>query len=172
MDMQDYLPALDGWMEYFKFKQMDIQEGLDVDRFFYKETSESSKLGIVDRFAYIKRVPDDTAADYARQFSSGLYEYSRAYKQTFGRFFRSTMFVFPVMAVDNISAELYDFIQSYCPKQFKSMEFPCILQLSTGDLYCYEKTPIWGALYYGGVRNEVRRFFSPKMWQAISQKST
>ncbi|MCB0721106.1 MAG: hypothetical protein KDC42_02275 [Ignavibacteriae bacterium] len=168
MDFDQYLTSLDGWSAYHGFKKMDIQPGLDVDRMFYKESSEASKMGVVDRFLYIKKVPDNINAEWVRKFSSGLFEYSRQYKQTFGRFFRSMMIVNPVMAVDTISRELYDFIMSYCPKQFKAMEFPAILQLSTNDLYLYQKTPFWGALYYDGIRKSTSDYFSPKRWEQIS----
>src|SRR5690606_29932500 len=110
---EDYLTSLDQWSNHNSFKKMDIQEGMDVERMFYKESTESSKMGIVDRFLYIKKVPDSIDANWARQYSSGLFEYSRQYKQTFGRFFRSMMIVNPVMVVDTISRELYDFIMAY-----------------------------------------------------------
>ncbi len=169
MTYEEYLASLDKWSEYHGFKKMDIQEGLDVDRMFYKESNEVSKMGIVDRFLYIKKVPESIDANWARQFSSGLFEYSRQYKQTFGRFFRSMMIVNPVMAVDTISRDLYDFIMSYCPKQFKSAEFPAVLQLSTNDLYFYRKTPFWGGLYYSGIRQSTNDYFSPKRWEQISK---
>jgi len=64
--------------------------------------------------------------------------------------------------------EQIDFLGNYVNKHFAANEFPSLVELSTGDLYCYPRTPIWGALYYDGYRKESRDFFSPKAWQRIS----
>ena len=134
MTYEEYLNSLDSWSEYHHFEKRDIQEGLYVDRMFYKQSTEASKMGMVDRFIYIKKVPDIIDAQWARQFSSGLFEYSRQYKQTFGRFFRSMMIVNPVMVVDTISPELYGFIMDYCLSSSKLWSFR--LYFSSAHLTC------------------------------------
>lgn len=170
MTNQEYLSASDQWMNYYGFTKMEIQQGFEVDRFFRKSGSEASKIGLTDRYCFIKHVPDNTTAQFARSYSSALYTYAYQHKQTLGRFFRSMMMVFPVLVVDKASGELVNFIRTYQINKFKSVEFPCIVELSTGNIFYYEKTPLWGALYYNGFRQDAYKFFSPKAWHHIASR--
>lgn len=164
----EYLSALDQWMNYYGFTKMEIQQGLEVDRFYWKTGSEASKIGLTDRYCFIKQVPDNTTAQFAKSYSSALYNYAYQHKQTLGRFFRSMMMVFPVLAVEKASAELVNFIRTYQTNKFKSVEFPCVIELSTGNVFYYEKTPLWGALYYNGFRADAYKFFSTKAWHQMT----
>jgi hypothetical protein len=168
MIISEYLTALDQWMQYYGFTNMEIQPGLEVERFFWKTATVASKIGLSDRYCFIKHVPDNITAQFAKSYSSALYNYAYLHKQTLGRFFRSMMMVFPVLIVDKASQELVNFIHSYQTNKFKSVEFPCLIELSTGNIYYYEKTPLWGALYYNGFRQDAYKFFSPNAWHQIT----
>jgi len=170
MTSQEYLESLDKWMHFYGFTKMDIQQGLEVERFFWKSGNEASKIGLTDRYCYFKSVPDETGVQFLRSYSSALYDYSYQHKQTLKRFFRSMMIVFPVILVNKASNELISFIRNYHTRKFKSVEFPSIIELSTGEIHCCEKTPFYGALYYNGFRRDSYNFFAPKSWHLAAQR--
>mgnify|MGYP001203960306 FL=1 len=168
MNITEYLNSLDGWMQYWAFEKKELQEGLDVDRLFYRGRVEGSKFGKVDVYAFVKHVPDNIDGNWARTYSANLMEYASRIRTGPPLGFGAMLVVHPVMIVENISNELYNWVMNYCPKHFAAAEFPSILNLSSGDIYYYPKTPVWGALYYNGYRTQTQQFFSPKKWAEIS----
>jgi hypothetical protein len=171
MDITDYLNSLDGWMKYWAFEKQTPQEGLDVDRLFYRERIEGTKLSKVYTYSFVKKVPDNINADWAKTYSSNLFEYASRIPTNMPVGFGAMLIVFPVLIVDNISNELYEWTKNYCPKHFAANEFPVILSLATMDLYYYSTTPLWGALFYNGFRTQAQECFSPKKWAEISANS-
>lgn len=168
MEITDYLNTLDSWMTYWAFEKRDLPEGLDVDRMFYRGRVEGTKFGKVDTYAFVKKVPDNIDTNYANSFSNGLSDYANRIRTGPPLGFGAMLVVYPVLIIDNISTELYNWTQNYCPKRFAAAEFPVVLNLSSGDIYYYPKTPIWGAAYYKGYRKEVADCFSPKKWTELS----
>ena len=171
MNYNDYLNSLDGWMTYWQFEKRDIPEGLDVDRMFYRGRVEGSKFGMVDTYSFVKYIPDNTTADFAKSYSTNLFEYAFRIRSGAPVGFGAMLVLYPLLVVDNISNDLYQFSQTYCPKHFGASEFPSILSLATQDLYYYPSTPLWGALYYNGFRTESQKCFNPKKWAEISAGS-
>lgn len=43
------------------------------------------------------------------------------------------------------------------PKHWASAEIPVAYDLTRGKLFYFEKTPLWGAIYYAGYRNQIQR---------------
>jgi len=168
MNITDYLNSLDGWMAYWAFEKQPPAVGLDVDRLFYRGRVEGAKLGKVDTYAFVKHVPDNIDGNWARTYSNNLFEYAARIRTGPPLGFGAMLAVYPVLIVNNISTELYNWIQNYAPKHFAAAEFPSILNLASQDLYYYPKTPVWGALYYSDYRNQSQQCFSPKKWTAIS----
>ncbi|MCB0721107.1 MAG: hypothetical protein KDC42_02280 [Ignavibacteriae bacterium] len=171
MDFKDYLNSLDGWMKYWSFEKQTLQQGLEVDAMFYRGRIEGTKFGKVDSYAFIKHVPDNINADWARTYSNNLFEYASRVRSGPPLGFGAMLIVYPLLVVENISNDLYQWSQKYCPKHFAASEFPSILSLTTQDLYYYPKTPIWGALYYSDFRNQSQQCFSPKKWADISARA-
>jgi hypothetical protein len=170
MEITAYLQTLDSWMTYWSFERNELPEGLDVDRMFYRGRVEGTKFGKVDTYAFVKAVPDNIDVNYANTYSRGLFNYAMRIRTGAPLGFGAMLVVYPMLIVDNISSELYNWIQNYCPKHFAAAEFPSILNLSSGDIYYYPKTPIWGALYYSDYRNQTLQCFSPKKWTELSGK--
>jgi hypothetical protein len=46
------------------------------------------------------------------------------------------------------------------PKHWSAFEMPVVWDLQSGNLYCLEKTPIWGAAYYGSFRTHLYRYLT------------
>ena len=163
MDIKEYLSALDKRMELFGFKDVNMEEEHGADRVFYLRKGGHPVFGLVEKFFFIKYVPDDTSADYVKEFSSKVLLYSKRYNKKPFRLIVPAVFTFPVMVVNKISAELHDLTQTYHSKHFKALEFPCVLDLSMGRLFCYEKIPFLGGAYYRGVSGEVHNLLEPKV---------
>lgn len=158
-------------MQYWAFEKQTPQHELGIDAMYYRGRLEGTKFGMVDTYAFIKHVPDNINPDWATAYSNNLFEHASRIRTGAPLGFGAMLVVYPVMIVNNISGELYQWTQNYCPKHFAAAEFPSILAMSTSDLYYYPKTPIWGALYYSDYRNQSQQCFSPKKWAEISAQT-
>ena len=168
-DYKSYLTSLDQWMEYYGFENVPLQEGLEVDRMYRRSRVEATKFGKVDCYSFIKHVPDETGAEYAKSYSDGLFNYAYSHRSGGAPLgFGAMLVVYPVLVVNNISNVLYEFSKHYCPKHFSATEFPSVLNLSSGDVYYYPTTPVWGYAYYANYRRESQRYFSPNAWRQTS----
>jgi len=70
---------------------------------------------------------------------------------------------FSVMAAENIDAETIAFAMSRPKKHFAAFEMPVIFDLTANKLFYYEKTPIWGSIYYKHFREHIEKCFNSNM---------
>ena len=168
MTKEEYLNTLDGWAAYYGFNKEIIEQGLEVDRMYKRSVNKVSKFGRVDTFGYVKFVPDDITPQFAESYSYNLFLYSMRVRTGPPLGFGAMLEVRPLLVVNNISKELYEFINNYCPKHMMASEFPSILDFNSGNLYYYPTTPVWGALYYENYRNETNYLYSPISWKNVS----
>ena len=170
-----YINLLDSWMKYFGFEVFggfsEVSIGFNFDRMYHKKATEITRFGNVDTYAIVKAIEDNITAETFKSFSEQAFDYASKIRKGGPLGLGSMLVVFPLVVLEKIPQDVYTFLKSYCPKHWASVEFPCILDLETSNLYYYEQTPMWGALYYPTHRKEAYRFFSPNSWQSISEAS-
>ena len=160
-----YYELLSKWLAYYGFSPVTVHAEAGIDLVFKRSRFEASKFGNVDAYCCVKyfEKPD---TDSFKSFSSRMFEMASKHRKGAPVGFGAMLVVYPLIATENISDELYKETKLYCPKHFAANEFPSVIDLTTGFLYYYEQTPVWGSAYYSNFRREVYKFFSPKAWEA------
>jgi len=69
---------------------------------------------------------------------------------------------FPVALVDRLDDDMVDFVRNHQPaKHWNSCEMPCAYEAETDELHYYQRTPVWGALYYPMRRSLIQTLLAP-----------
>lgn len=170
--LNTYYNLLDQWLKYYGYESIPVnaEAGINVDKVSTKSQFKASKFGKVDSYACIKYMGEGATGDEMKIFSTKMFELANRHRTGMPLGFGAMMVVYPLMVVETISNELAAFIRTYVPKHFAAAEFPAVYDLSTGYLYFYEGTPVWGYAYYNGYRREVFDLFSPKAWEEVAKK--
>jgi hypothetical protein len=167
--LSSYLGLLDQWLKYYGFGEIKVNEQAGADKVYFRERVEATKFGQVSFYICVKHIPNATN-DAVRNFSSSMKTLANRHRTGPPLGFGAMLQVFPLVITENITNELAQFIKTYCPKHFAASEFPSVVDLSTGYVYYYPSTPIWGYAYYSGYRRDSYNFFSPKAWEEVSKK--
>jgi hypothetical protein len=70
--------------------------------------------------------------------------------------FFMSVFCYAVAITERIDPGLADWVRNTAPpKHWASNEIPIVFDLADGNLCYFEKTPLWGAAYYAGIRREI-----------------
>jgi hypothetical protein len=120
-----------------------------------------SRFGVVETVVAVSTVRSQPDSEQLRTFGGAVVESALAGKVRIPRGFGSGLVVYPVFVADAIPDELREFVASYAPKRWSILEFPVVVDLSSGDLVLFEKTPLWGAAYYRTTRREARVLLAP-----------
>lgn len=167
---EKYFSLLEQWLKYYAFQQLNVHADSGADKVYTRSRVEATKLGKVDCYICAKYMPEGATGAELKQFSEKMFALAGRHRKGAPLGFGAMMVVYPVLITENISAELAGFLKTYCPKHFAAAEFPSAVDLSTGYVYYYPSTPLWGYAYYGTYRRESYQFFSPKSWEEISKK--
>jgi hypothetical protein len=169
-NVQNYFQMLEQWMKYFGFSPLGVESNWLFDKSFVRDRVEATKFSKVNCFSFIKYENEPYNSAKFEQFSKESFNYAYKFRQGNPLGFGGMLVVYPCLIVQKATQEQIDFLGRYVNKHFAANEFPSLAELSTGNLYCYPRTPMWGALYYDGYRKESRDFFSPNAWKRISGK--
>ncbi|HAX49805.1 MAG TPA: hypothetical protein PK605_00065 [Ignavibacteria bacterium] len=165
-----YFQMLDGWLKYYGFESLNVNEQAGTDRVYKRSRVEVTKFGKVDCYICAKYMPEGATGDELRIYSDKMFSLANRHRTGAPLGFGAMLVVYPLIITENISAELAGYISQYCPKHFAAAEFPSVLDINTGGLYYYPNTPIWGYAYYATYRRESYTFFSPKSWEDVANK--
>jgi len=168
--LSNYLTLLDQWMCHYGFEQIKVHESAGLERVFKRGRVEAARFGKVDIYCCVKSLPANATAHAFESFSEQMFNMASRHRSGAPLGFGGMLVVYPLLITENISSELAGFIKEYCPKHFAATEFPSVIDLNTGFVYYYEKTPAWGAFYYAAFRQETYQFFSPLSWKEVSSK--
>jgi hypothetical protein len=165
---KNYFQLLEQWMPYFGFSNLGTESNWLFDKCYQRNRVEATKFSKVNCYCFAKYQDEHFTKDKFEQFSRESFNYAMKIRQgnPIGLF--GSLIVYPCLVVEKATQEQIDFLGGYLNKHYSAFEFPCLVELFTGDLYCYPRTPMWGALYYDGFRKESRDYFSPKAWKRIS----
>lgn len=117
---------------------------------------EISKFGMAEYFFTFAEVPNLTPA-VMQQYSGSAFQFSNNNKQVSlpNGLFAAT-FCFAVAMTENLSPETADVIRNTTPvKHWSAFEYPVVMDLVSGNLVYFEKTPLWGAAYFAGFRRMI-----------------
>jgi hypothetical protein len=157
---EQFLATLDARLAQRGFRPCRRQlPELNADRCLRRRRLSLAKFGFVDTFAVVKRFEGPPGTQEFAAFSALAFRCGMANKIWLPRGFGGTAIVYPLAVVRHLTAELRDFVAQHAPKHWASFEFPAVLELSTGQLRCFDRTPMWGGAYYRGFRNEVRKLY-------------
>ena len=156
-------------MKYYNFEELNVFSETDCDMVFKRNKFQASKFGKVDTYCCIKFIKGNATGDELKVYSQKMFTLANKHRTGTPLGFGASLVVYPLLITDNITLELSQFIKIYCPKHFAAAEFPSVLDLSTGIVYYYEYTPLWGYAYYNGYRRESYALFSPLSWEQVSK---
>ena len=169
-NIKNYFSLLEHWMVHFGFSSLGVKPNWLFDSGFRKDRVEASKFSKVNTYCFAKYSNEIYDTARFENFSKQCFEYAFKIRQGMPVGLGGSLIVYPCLIMDRISPELADFIQKYFNKHFAAFEFPCVLDIYSGNAYFYSKTPVWGALYYNGFRKEAREIFSPVAWNEIVRR--
>ena len=166
---EKYFEMLEGWLKYYGFEPLNVHADSGTDKVYKRSRVEASKFGKADYYVCAKYMPEGATGQELKVFSENMYSLANRHRIGAPLGFGAMLIVYPLIITENITAELAGFLNLYCPKHFASTEFPSVVDLSTGYVYYYPNTPIWGYAYYANFRRESYSFFSPKSWEEVSK---
>jgi len=165
---KNYFLSLGQWMSYFGFAPLGVEPNWLFDAAFKIDRVEVSKFSKVNVFCFAKFQDEYFTKAKFEQFSRETFNYAMKIRQGNPVGLFGSLIVYPCLIVEKATQEQIDFLGNYLNKHYSAFEFPGLVELFTGDFYCYPRTPMWGALFYDGFRKESKKFFSPKAWHLIS----
>lgn len=142
----------------------NVRHGDYVFRWVAKRTRlELAKFGFSETFFAFAGF-DSLDLDSLRAFSANCYRYAtKARSISLPRGILESVWCFPVALVDRVDAAVSEAVRNEAPpRHWSSAEMPVIHDVSSGTLHYFEKTPVWGAAYYGGFRKQIGKFLAPK----------
>ncbi len=122
---------------------------------------ELTKFRFSETFFTFAEFPALTV-DGLRAYSSQSFEYAlRSRSIPLPRGFFESVFCFPVALVADVATATSDAVRNNAPtRHWGSAEVPVVYDLNSGTLHYFEKTPIWGAAYYAGIRKTIEQMLS------------
>jgi len=109
----------------------------------YRNSEFNSERESFFIFEYVE-VP--LTVEKAREISQWIFRQAARKKRS------NALFCYPVILTESVSGDIQKFVQSYAPKHFARFEFPVFVELSTGSLYYFGGTSIWGLAMYPELR--------------------
>ncbi|UCC68901.1 MAG: hypothetical protein JSV79_02960 [Armatimonadota bacterium] len=160
MTPEQYLALLDQRMGSRGFSLMpQPPTDLRVDRMFQRREFSLTKFGIVDTFCLIRRASEPLTPVSVEAFSRASFAFALKHKIWIPRGFGGTAVAYPVLVADAVPDTVRQFAERYCPRHWASIEFPVVVDCSSGSLLFYKSTPLWGAAYYRGLRRQSEELF-------------
>ena len=161
---ETYLTSLDERMKNFGFDAYSGGDAYHFDRIYHKKATQLTRFGNVDTYSFVKCIESNCTAKTLETFSKVSFDYGQKSRQGAPLGMGAMLVVFPLIALEKIPQDVYQFLINYCPKHWAAVEFPSVLDIETSNLYYYEKTPLWGMAYFATHRKEVYNYYSPKAW--------
>ena len=127
-----------------------------------REKGEVTRLGVTRNLFLLSSIP---AVDQAtmRSFGDACFRYStKVDSGAMPRGFGGSLTVYAVgltLAVDEAIATAIR--RTSPPKHVSALEIPVIVELEPRRIHYFEKTPLWGAAYWRGLRKTIQELLPP-----------
>jgi hypothetical protein len=120
-----------------------------------------TRFGLVETVVGISDRGGSAEPDDLRLFGADIVGFALDGKTKIPLGLGCSLVVYPVLMVDEVSSELREFAGSYTPKHWCVVEFPVVVERSTGSLVMLEHAPLWGAAYYRKTCRDAQELFAP-----------
>ncbi len=149
MDYQQYV-------DFFKSRCSEtgfaITEGVQIgdavcDVVAHKEGFELTKGGNAVYSYFLVRRQSLSIEEFT-ELSAACHRYAlenRRNRLPLGFF--NSVFTYPFFCCEVVSEETARFAEQHRPGHWSAQEFPTVVNLNTGEVHNFQKTPIWGAAY-------------------------
>ena len=150
-----------GLLEQDRFKiSTDVEfEGNPIAAVAHRSRFELLKFGNCETFFVFCNCPSSDES-LVRNVSAMAFNYAKANKSfpmPCGLF--ESVFSFSVLMVPSLDPHTAESIRSVAPKmRWAAAEIPVLFDCSNGHLCYFEKTPMWGAMYYKGFRTMIQTY--------------
>ena len=159
----EYLDIIDRKFFNEEFDRSDHLIEPGIDRVYHKREFEITKFGMVDRFFMFHIMDTKLGKEGVRKICERMFSLSIENKIWIPRSMGSALITYPVFVSQGpTSSDLNRFFEGFNPKHYAAFEFPVLIDLSSNCLYYYQGTPIWGLVYYEGMRHEAREYLTYK----------
>jgi len=143
----------------FKIAQDISDEGQAFKLVAHRSRFELTKCGNSETF-FVFAEFDTLSRESLRQFSAKSFRYAKASRNVplpCGLF--EFVSCFAVALVDVLDQATAESVRNEAPiKHWAASEIPVVYERSQKKLCYFEKTPLWGAAYYAGFRNQIQEF--------------
>jgi hypothetical protein len=150
-----------------------VRERLELARFHEEPPPEDailkerrrqvklSRFGVVETVIVISSPVTQPDPDQLRTFGEDAVRSAEVGKSRIPLGLGSSLVVYPVVVAKGISDELAQFVQSYVPERWSTVEFPVVVEPATGSFVVGTKTPVWGGAYYRKTRRDAHELLAP-----------
>ena len=94
-------------------------------------------------------------------FSKASMEYALTHYKGLPRGFQTGVACFPLLVAPQIDESAKTWAIRRPRKHFAAFEMPSLFDSSKNTLYYYQKTPLWGWIYYKSFRKIISQCFNP-----------
>lgn len=115
-------------------------------------------LVILSQHLFFQHKESVTINDFKELYSSGFKLAKKINKVPLPRGFQFGYMILPVIASENISNDVLDYVSETPAKHFSIFEFPVVFDLKNDRAIFYRKTPTWGAFFYKDLRDVVEDY--------------
>jgi hypothetical protein len=117
-----------------------------------------------EEFCFLTALRGNLTPAAVEQYSKQAFEFASHHLQKGKLTISINVIVYPVIVTEAASEEVIEFVsQKYKPPtRLSKYEFPVVVDLSTKKLHTRKSTPILGAVFYGIMREESKRYFGYK----------
>jgi len=127
---------------------------------FYEEKFKVKWLATkLKMFSYVSYLPVINEQDII-EFSDACIADALQKYQGLPRGFQNGVGSFCVLASEYIDPRAIAYVQQRPKKHYAAFEMPIIYDLTRNMLFYYDKTPMWGAIYYKFFREYIVKNFS------------
>jgi len=134
-------------------RNVTLPRGTPVDLAASRTHFSWKGLVILSQHILLRHLPRATVSDFHTFFDEGFLYAKRVNRIPLLRGMQLGYMVTPVIAVDAVTPEIVSFVTSCPQKHWSLFEFPVLHDLSTGQIYFYQGTAMWGAFFFSDMRS-------------------
>ncbi len=135
--------------------------GFEAERAYRRSRFELAKFGVAESVVIARRAPETIAPADLEAFSRQAFDWALANRRGLPRGFGGSVVVHPVAVFARVPEAARAWVERYTPKHWAAFEFPALVDLSAGAVYCPTATPVWGAAYYATLRRGAAELLRP-----------
>jgi len=169
MDLETPIPPSSAWLQKVMSRLqaggyvplMPSASGYPFAVAARKSRFEVTKFSFVETFFVFVELPTITP-EIVKQFSTDAFCYALA-NVTCGLpcGLGEAVICYAVAIVPSLDERTASAVrQSAPPRHVAAFQMPVVYDMSRQNILFYEHTPLWGALYYPGLRKQIKRFLS------------